>query len=51
VDGIGEDAFLLAGHLYVLYGTVSIDVYSRGDSDAENLEEAKAIAMKVIPQI
>jgi hypothetical protein len=51
VDGIGEDAFQLAGHLYVLYGTVSIDVYSRGDSDDENLSEAKAIAQKVIPQI
>ena len=51
VDGVGEDAFQLAGHLYVLYGTVSIDVYSRGDSDEENLAEAKAIAKKVIPQI
>jgi hypothetical protein len=51
VDGVGEDAFQLAGHLYVLYGTVSIDVYSRGDSEAENLAEAKAIVRKVIPQI
>jgi hypothetical protein len=51
VDGVGEDAFQLAGHLYVLYGTVSIDVYSRGDSDEENLAEATAIAKKVIPQI
>ena len=51
VDGVGEDAFELAGHLYVLYGTVSIDVYSRGDSDKENLAEAKDIAKEVIPQI
>ena len=51
VDGVGEDAFELSGHLYVLYGTVSIDVYSRGDSDEENLREATAIARKVIPQI
>ena len=48
---VGEDAFELSGHLYVLYGTVSIDVYSRGDSDEENLREATAIARKVIPQI
>ena len=51
VDGVGQDAFELSGHLYVLYGTVSIDVYSRGDSDEENLREATAIAKKVIPQI
>jgi hypothetical protein len=51
VDGVGEDAFQLAGHLYVLYGTVSIDVYSRGDSDQENLAEATAIVKEVMPQI
>jgi hypothetical protein len=51
VDGIGEDAFQLAGHLYVLYGTVSIDVYSRGDSDEENLEEAKAVTKVLLPKI
>jgi hypothetical protein len=51
VDDVGQDAFQLAGHLYVLYGTVSIDVYSRGDSDAENLAEATAVAKAVIPLI
>jgi hypothetical protein len=51
VDDVGQDAFQLAGHLYVLYGTVSIDVYSRGDSDEENLAEATAVAKVVIPQI
>ena len=51
VDGVGQDAFQLAGHLYVLYGTVSIDVYSRGDSDAENLAEATAVAKVIIPKI
>ena len=51
VDGVGEDAFSLAGHLYVLYGTVSIDVYSRGDSDEQNLEKEKEIAKVLIPKI
>ncbi|MEU8609885.1 DUF3558 family protein [Actinoplanes sp. NPDC048791] len=51
VNDIGERAFQLAGHLYVLYGTVSIDVYSRGDSDEENLAEATAVAQVLIPKI
>ncbi|MEV4636885.1 DUF3558 family protein [Actinoplanes sp. NPDC049548] len=51
VDGVGEDAFSLAGHLYVLYGTVSIDVYSRGDSDEENLGKAKKIAKVLMTRI
>jgi hypothetical protein len=51
VDGIGEDAFALAGHLYVLYGTVSVDVYTRGDSDAANLATAKRIAGVLLTKI
>jgi hypothetical protein len=51
VDGVGEDAFQLAGHLYVLYGTVQIDVYSRGASDDQNLADSIEVAKVVIPQI
>ena len=51
VTGVGQDAFALAGHLYVLYGTVQIDVYSRGDSDAMNLAEEKNIAAVLMPRI
>ncbi|GAA3914421.1 DUF3558 family protein [Actinoplanes auranticolor] len=51
VNDVGERAFQLAGHLYVLYGTVAIDVYSRGDSDDENLAEAAAVAQVLIPKI
>jgi hypothetical protein len=51
VDGVGEDAFQLAGHLYVLYGTVQIDVYSRGGSDDENLSDEIDVAKLVIPRI
>jgi predicted small secreted protein len=51
VTGVGQDAFALAGHLYVLYGTVQLDVYSRGDSDDENLAKAKRVAEVVMPRI
>jgi hypothetical protein len=51
VDGVGQDAYLLAGHLYVLYGTVQVDVYNRGGSDAENLEQSKKIVDFLIPKI
>jgi hypothetical protein len=51
VDGVGEDAFQLAGHLYVLYGTVQIDVYSRGGSDDKNLSDEIDVAKLVIPRI
>jgi hypothetical protein len=51
VDGVGEDAFSLANHLYVLYGTVSIDVYSHGDDEDENLAKSKEIAKVLIPKI
>jgi hypothetical protein len=51
VDGVGQDAFALSGHLYVLYGTVQIDVYSRGGRDDRDLGDAKAIATVLIPRI
>ena len=51
VDGLGEKAFTLAGHLYVLYGTVQVDVYSRGDSDEENLKKEKDVVNVLLPQI
>ena len=49
VTEIGEDAFWHSGHLYVLYGTVQIDVYSRGASDDRNLADAKEVARTLIP--
>ncbi|MBL7254236.1 DUF3558 family protein [Paractinoplanes lichenicola] len=51
VDGVGEDAFLLSGHLYVLYGTVQLDIYSRGGSDDQNLADAKKIAKVLLPRV
>ncbi|GAA2604461.1 DUF3558 family protein [Paractinoplanes durhamensis] len=51
VDGVGEDAFELAGHLYVLYGTAQIDVYSRGASDEQNLTDATEVTKAVMPRI
>jgi hypothetical protein len=51
VDGVGQDAFQLAGHLYVLYGTVQIDVYVHGGDDAQNLTDATEVAKVLIPRI
>jgi uncharacterized protein DUF3558 len=51
VDGVGDDAFVQANHLYVLYGTVEIDVYSHGGSEQENLADATEVAKVVIPKI
>jgi hypothetical protein len=38
-------------NLYVRYGTVSIDVFSRDDSDDENLAEATAVAEVLMGKI
>ena len=51
VDGVGDDAYSLAGHLYVRYGTMQIDVYSRGSTDEENLRDAAAVAKALIPRV
>jgi hypothetical protein len=51
VDGVGEDAFALAGHLYVLYGTVQIDVYSHGGTEDENLAVEKQVATTLLPRV
>ncbi|MEV4277466.1 hypothetical protein [Actinoplanes xinjiangensis] len=51
VDGVGLDAYTHSGHLYVLHGTVQIDVYSRGASDARNLADARSVAKTLIPRI
>ncbi|BCJ55116.1 hypothetical protein Asp14428_65910 [Actinoplanes sp. NBRC 14428] len=51
VAGVGEEAFALAGHLYVLYGTASIDVYVRGDSDEQNLAKAKKVVKVLMDRI
>ncbi|MCU7730825.1 DUF3558 domain-containing protein [Actinoplanes sp. KI2] len=51
VDGVGDDAFMLAGHLYVLHGTVQIDVYSYGGDDAQNLADEKEVAAVVLTRI
>ncbi|WP_433367422.1 DUF3558 family protein [Actinoplanes sp. CA-142083] len=51
VKDVGESAFQLAGHLYVLYGSVQIDVYSRGGSDEQNLTDAEEVVEAVMPRI
>ncbi|WP_433832577.1 DUF3558 family protein [Actinoplanes sp. CA-015351] len=51
VDGVGEDAYAHSGHLFVLHGTVQVDVYSRGASDEQNLADAKQVAKLLISRI
>jgi hypothetical protein len=51
VGGVGEDAYQLSGHLLVLYGTVLVDVYVRGGSDAANLAVAKETVRMLLPRI
>lgn len=51
VDGLGEKAYELGGHLIVLYGTVQVDVYSRGDSDQENMTKARKVVEVLLPKI
>ncbi|MEV4352147.1 DUF3558 family protein [Actinoplanes sp. NPDC049596] len=48
VDGLGDDAYFSAGHLYVLDGTMQIDVYSRGGDD---LPDAQRVAEAVIARL
>ncbi|MEV6492409.1 DUF3558 family protein [Actinoplanes sp. NPDC051633] len=51
VNDLGDKAFQLAGHLYVLYGTVQLDVYSSGQSDEENMETAKRVVEVLLPKV
>jgi hypothetical protein len=51
IDGVGQDAYAHSGHLYVLHGTVQIDVYSRGASESRNLADEQAVAKTLIPRI
>jgi hypothetical protein len=51
VDGVGEDAYQHSGHLFVLYGTVQLDVYSRGASDDQNITDAARVAKTLLPRI
>jgi hypothetical protein len=52
VDGIGETAYSLAGHLYVYEDGRTVDVYvSSEGSDSANLVAAKKTAEKVLPRL
>jgi hypothetical protein len=52
VDGIGETAYSLSGHLYVFQNGRAVDVYaSSSDSDSTNLEVEKNTAEKVLPTL
>ncbi|MEU8820886.1 hypothetical protein [Actinoplanes sp. NPDC048796] len=48
VDGVGDEAYWNSGHLYVLSGTLQVDVYSRGGDD---LPDAKRVAEAVLARL
>jgi uncharacterized protein DUF3558 len=51
IEGVGDEAFCQAGHLYVRQDTVQLDIYSYGASDDENEETAERIAAALIPRL
>lgn len=52
VDGVGEAAYSLAGHLYVFQAGKIVDVYATPTaSDSTNLNVEKATAAKVLPKV
>ncbi|GAB3846202.1 hypothetical protein ACFPIJ_39265 [Dactylosporangium cerinum] len=52
VDGIGESAYSLAGHLYVYAAGKVVDVYATSAStDSGNLKVERATAEKVLPKL
>ena len=51
IPGIGDDAYSRDGHLYVLAGTIQLDVYARGGDDAQNQAEAEKVAAALLPKV
>jgi Protein of unknown function (DUF3558) len=52
VDGVGDEAFQQAGHLYVRSGTIQVDVYVHGgDTEDRNLTDATAVAKVVLSKL
>lgn len=50
-EWLDEDAYWLAGHLFVRHGAVQIDVYARAGSVAQNRAEAWRVVKKIIPRL
>lgn len=52
VDGIGEAAYSLSGHLYVFQSGKVVDVYATpSTSDSANLTVEKNTAAKILPKV
>ncbi len=52
VDGVGADAYWQSAHLYVLYGTVQIDVYVHGGAEeVGNRADAVEVAKVLLPRV
>ncbi|KUL22414.1 DUF3558 family protein [Actinoplanes awajinensis] len=51
VEDLGDQAYAHSGHLYVLFGTVQIDVYAHGGTEKQNLSDEKDVAEALLPKI
>lgn len=52
VDGLGEAAYTNGGHLFVLDGTVQMDVYTTSaDTDEQNAIDAAEVAQALLPKV
>jgi hypothetical protein len=51
VTGVGDEAHLADGHLYVLHGDIQIDSYGSSGSEGSSQQLAKNAALKVIEKL
>lgn len=51
VTGLGDGGYAASGHLYVLSGTIQLDVYVRGGSDEQNLADSKKVVETLLPKL
>lgn len=51
VQGLGDEAYLASGHLYVRHGNIQVDVYASTDTEQAGEKMAKSAAAKVIGRL
>ena len=51
ISGVGDDAYWRDGHLFVLVGTIQLDVYVHGGDENQNQADAKKVATALLPKV
>ncbi|OBK79503.1 DUF3558 family protein [Mycobacterium sp. 1274761.0] len=51
LPGIGDDAYWRDCHLFVLVGTIQLDVYASGGDDQQNQAESEQVAEALLPKV